>query len=58
MKVLLALFFAAFFVNLMKKSLTTRFGKSNKKLFAKFFYACNCEFSIFFGYMRNVPFGY
>lgn len=32
--------------------------KSNKKLFAKFFYACNCEFSIFFGYMRNVPFGY
>ena len=30
MKVLLALFFAAFFVNLMKKSLTTRFGKNSE----------------------------
>ena len=33
MKVLLALFFAAFFVNLMKKSLTTRFGQNRKKHF-------------------------
>ena len=30
MKVLLALFFAAFFVNLMKKSLTTRFGQNSE----------------------------
>ena len=51
-------YFFAFLRKMIKKLLTFCYWKSNKKLFAKLFYACNCEFSIFFGYMRNVPFGY